>query len=157
MLLYNCISHLLSSFWWQSSKWAEWGWFGRYVEWWWLERAAGQNRAESEAPTDVAKFSLPQRSFSPSCWSCLYAVLLPSEMWLSPSFCESLVFIHWPLEEGEWENVVSVTCLGTSFHHACLLAAVRWQRLKTCLPTQGIVLYSQATEIIPVRWLHFKL
>lgn len=80
MLLYNCISHLLSSCWWQSSKWAEWGWFGRYVEWWWLECAAGQNRVESEAPSDVAKFSLPQRSFSPSCWSCLYAVFLPSEM-----------------------------------------------------------------------------
>lgn len=47
MLLYSCITHLLSSCSWQGSKWAESCWFGRYVGWW-FERAAGQNGALSQ-------------------------------------------------------------------------------------------------------------
>lgn len=157
MLLYNCISHLLSSCWWQSSKWAEWGWFDRYVECWWLERAARQNRVKSEASNDAAKFSLPQRSFSPSCWSCLSAVFLPSEMWLSPSFCESHGFICWPLEKGVRKCGVCVTCLGL-----VSTMLVLWQQLgdkdwKHVFPPRVLSFISQATEIIPVRWLHFKL
>lgn len=73
MLLYGCIHRLLSNCLWRSSKWAESCWFGRCVvvvgvcswaEW----------GSESEAPGDVAKFNLPQRSCSTLYWSSLYAV-----------------------------------------------------------------------------------
>lgn len=81
--------------------------------------------SESEAPGDVAKFSVPQRSFSTSHWSCFDAAFLHSEIWLRPSSCESQVFILTCLLPKPNEKVLSML-------HVCGLVStmlIFWQQL----------------------------
>lgn len=70
-------------------SWAEWG-------------------SESEAPGDVAKFNLPQRSFSTLYWSSLYAVFSAFRNMAQTQFLQVIGIHLLAVGKGKSEKVVAV-------------------------------------------------
>lgn len=155
MLLYNCISHLLSSCWWQGSKWADGaGLAGMWSGGGWSVQPGRAGLSQKPPVTllnsvchkDLFLLRAGAVFLQPFCLQkCGSAPVSAS---LRRSFAG-----HW--KKGSKETWRLCYMFGTGFHHACPLAALRWQRLKACLPTQGIFLFFSSHRDNPCQMTPF--